>query len=1653
MIPSEKEILEHKAQRLAVEYPNDKVLQNEEMRKYELKGYDMFADVYFGKKFSKVCANLGIQEEWLRKVMFMESLANPRAINPISEAVGLIQFMPATVRGLGTKTNDLLYMSGEEQLVFVEKYFRNEGLAGKMESISDVYAGVFYPACIGKPEDYILGSERSQGWAEKVKNQNEAVYKIGNGTGDVITKMTFDLYVKKSFVAFGFANEPSVSKRTLIVKLKSSDVTPVISTFSSTSISFYRGRVPQTSLLKPFKPSFDKKIFPFASSAVISRSSVNVVSAKEVDARAHLERYRIIDVPDTVDATALLNDLKKSADIEYTEPDYVCRLFADDWSVPNDVFYNEQWTLSYIYAQSAWGVTKGSPTVKIGIIDSGVDYTHPDLVQNIFINSAEDINKNGIFEAWSSSETRNGKSGDLDNIDQDGNGFTDDVSGWNFTDIPTSVENGNLVENTHSPGPNSMDKIGHGTSVAGVIAAQANNSIGIAGLAPNCKIVPLKIFSASQESLYSNIVQAMLYAISSGCQVVNMSFGGGYPSQLMQDVIRYAVSKNVVIVAAAGNSFSESVEYPSGYEETVTVTGVNKSGKNTLFNYGYQVDLAAPAVSVYTTKLGGGYASVSGTSFAAPIVSAAVGLMLSVKPTLSPEAVKNILKSTATDVGLTDKAWDIFTGAGALNSYKALLAVKESDFSRSRISNPASESGSSPQAVIPILGTASSPDFQSYSLYYKAGDLDGTWIPISENVPYQCFNDTLGKWQTESLKDSTYILRLAISTNSIKTPAIEHRIKYYLDATKPIVNRFEVSPIWQGNEEKLWVRLHTDEATSPRIYFRVKGSSDVQSLPLSNEHEFKLFHSEVVSLPVAFLNTPLEISIKTENKVGLKTNTITKEITLSSEKISEARTEKTMLSEYFGSTPFGKYATDALDVDLNGKRDVFSTGVSGAFRRFEWRNAQLTLIDSIQPTETAAYFGGNIADIQGNGLYDLLLYRFTLGSSLYEQSANDKAPFSALKKENPNVLAFLFAKTRGNTEWQIIGRHKTAYLILNQNLDITHTLPLTIAGRSSITPTIENAKAICNDFDNDGTNEILFADSEGNFYIYEWNGTSYSNVFKHQSKNFRGSQWIAAGRFLNKDKVQFAVATQIMDSVSSTDNIVQDVFKIELWESTANNQYAQVWATHVFSLNNASLSSLKRDKALSSGDVDSDGLDELLVAAQPNAYLFRANSLQTGMVPFWCAINRTNGYDAALIDIQGKGQPDILFSEGDRTNAWSYSASATLAPIEIAAEAQNASSIRLSWKIPSRSTGVKTVSYKLWRGSISQSNNSIPTLSPYRSGITETHFLDDGLIDANYYFYAVQAVSGSGESSLSETVKVFPSTSLRLITTNFSKPNFLSIEFSKPLEVRSQNISNFTLWREGQTQRFNPKGILVGENSQKVTLVLGSLDAGTYFFQCENLLMKGSYARLDETSKGVFSFLVPTETSQKEFFVRSFKILSPTSVSITFSESNDLKSATTLSKYELSPQSANDTTAARSESDHKTVTVTFSQPITNQSLGYSITLNFKNLKSETGLTISESSGGLISFGSTVKDNISDVFVFPNPLVTAVTNKVTFANMNKEGTIEIFDLKGSRIKEQEYCSSNGSVECELSHELPTGHYLYRVTTSTGETKLAKFALIR
>lgn len=362
--------------------------------------------------------------------------------------------------------------------------------------------------------------------------------------------------------------------------------------------------------------------------------------------------------------------IRRDSNVLYAEPNFRGHFEQTLPGVPDDPSYSSQWWLPAVGDREMWALGRGAGVI-VAVIDSGADLTHPDLMPNLLPN------------------------------------------GYNFGD-------GNDTP---------QDVLGHGTKVAGIIAARQNNQIGVSGLAPEAKILPLKVNAGGQQSFSSDqLASAVAYAVAQGAAIINLSLTVDQQTQTVRDAIQAALDQGVIVVAAAGNS-GGAVDFPATMPGVIAVAATDQSrhlaGSS---NSGPEILLAAPGVNVLTTALGGGVAASNpgGTSFAAPAVAATIADMLSINPTLPVEVIARQLRQNASAIAGGQYTFGTLDAGATGNSLVPRLQLSKQQFSAAE--SVAINFSVPPTGTAVDVYVAVETPSGSFSLCP-----DGNWAPVVAN--------------------------------------------------------------------------------------------------------------------------------------------------------------------------------------------------------------------------------------------------------------------------------------------------------------------------------------------------------------------------------------------------------------------------------------------------------------------------------------------------------------------------------------------------------------------------------------------------------------------------------------------------------------------------------------------------------------------------------------------------------------------------------------------------------------------------------------------------------------------------------------------------------------------------------------------------------
>jgi len=841
-------------------------------------------------------------------------------------------------------------------------------------------------------------------------------------------------------------------------------------------------------------------------------------------------------VPVTTNIHTLISQYSMNPQVIYVEPNYIIHSCV----MPNDPSFNLQYALhntgqtggtpdADIDAPEAWDIETGDENIVIAVVDSGVDWDHPDLADNIWVNPGEDLNHNGVVDP-----------SDFNSIDDDSNGFIDDLRGWDFVNTTNPVysgEDGTIRDN------DPMDFHGHGTHCSGIAGAVTNNTIGVAGVCWNCSIMSVRFMYVSKTGLLSgeldDAAAAVMYAADNGAQIMSNSWGIFSYSNLVKDAIDYAYDQGVVLVAGAGNFDVDQKLYPAALDNVIAVAATNhKDERVALSNWGSEfgrwVDVAAPGADIWSTVFNDTYVPFGGTSMATPHVAGVVGLMLSKNPGLNQEEVRTILRSTTDPV---ESAF--YIGTGRINAYNALQRDTSPIVRLNSTLDDAHVSG-----VLSILGTATGSTFVNYSVWYGTGAYPATWT-ILQTSSTPVTNGILATLDTASLvEDETYSIQLVVYDSS------GH------------ISKDQAVFIKDSEPETGWTVQWTYSYAGPRI---------VQSQPIGDIDEDEI--NEV------FISSSYEFAHDGVCRI-----------------LSYNESQATYIEEYSWAVDSLNYwrhplGVCVIDLDFDGDLEfclAWGNTYADGIYAYDWDGTTLTQLDRYYETVDYSFGGLSATDYDDDGDVELVF-----GNNPAFGSGDIHVTALGWDKINNKFVAEAFWTLPGHTDkgcWETMGGDtdndgKTEVIVTISDWDSIQTAGTWALNWNEDTkqwdhepvstdyPTAAAQGLALGDLNGNGIPEIGVG--SGNWYggiaicwLYEWNGTEYKEVWREEYP----------------DEPDIMNAIDIGDADNDGTNelcLGTNVVHMYQWDGTDYREEATL------------TESRHRLCSLNIGDCDSDGLNEI----------------------------------------------------------------------------------------------------------------------------------------------------------------------------------------------------------------------------------------------------------------------------------------------------------------------------------------------------------------------------------------------------------------------------------------------------------------------------
>ncbi|MDP1676435.1 MAG: S8 family serine peptidase [Bacteroidota bacterium] len=1321
----------------------------------------------------------------------------------------------------------------------------------------------------------------------------------------------------------------------------------------------------------------------------------------------------------------ILQLLSADSLIEYIQPSYTYKVY----SIPNDSAYSSQWNLRRIGIASlreSEAINSSLPNVKVGVIDTGIDDKHPDLINTIAFNPGE---------------IGNGK--ETNGIDDDGNGFIDDWKGYDFVESE-SEDIGDWNERDNDP----ADENGHGTAVSGIIGAQTNNGIGLAGIFP-VKILPLRAFGKNGNGNDIDIASAIVYAVDNGADVINLSFGDVTRSLILHDAIRYAYSKNVVLVASSGNDGTNYPHYPSDFSEVISTGSVSQFDSRSFFSsYSSSLDIMAPGEQIVTTTIGGGYIDqFAGTSAAAPHVSGVAAFLKSLEkqkknnqPTYverSNEEIRGILLNSADDVG--EIGWDKFYGAGIVNAAKAIQMVSGSTV---LIHSPGLDEILS-ENFKNIVISASTPYLQSVQLFYGRGENPTQWNLISIIENKILLQDTIQFLDKILLPNDFYILRLVVKNS--KGNDVEFRQRIIIDSSQPKIlspSQFRDSVII-GNEYGGLVEVRVDRNCYGVLYYRKVGESQfksMQSLGLQMNHTFVLSLKDLLPLQEYEFYSEFKENSSAKRSVRFPT------IGYDTIKLRALPFNFPNFVQKPFTLPSGFLLNSVQTV--NGKPTVIlnqynSEGDFGKLNAYQYQfiEKRFTAVDSSVHSWVPRSFVKNT----GEGKSAVLVQDRGVSQLLQIDTISGKFFNLPVWGDSSDVWASQMVDLDDDNRPEIIARNSSEYLIY-KNLGSNNFLLTTRLPNPSM-PLFGDAKnqfgppkSIVGDFTNSGKKEIIFTDYDGDLIMYRQttvNTLNFEFAGIDSTNLYEMSDYITSGDFNGDGITDFAVLGHSNLDWNSDREYDAAVWKVRVFSHLQNDpsgKVSKIWEQDFVGVKAGSgydngICTLKR---LTGGD-----RDELFLSLNPHGYIFSLNPIAGRFIPVFFHPSQSNSI--VVYDFDFDGINDIGFNTNGKTEFWSssFGNSNPSAPFALSIFPIDSTKIRLRWTS-------QTLNNKIYRGTHADSLLFSITIS----GVPE--FVDSTVSINVKYFYSIVAV-GTTESPQSSIVSITPHNAPVIDSVAQVSLPQLIVNFS--YDISSDNLLRTLLLLDSNTQSSS----IVWKSPRSVLATFPhTISVGNHSLRIRQMVdLSGMVADTNQS----FSFFTTVQTSE-EFFVRSIKLLSSNKIQIEFSEPFDFTTAKNILHYSVKTIARQYTITSVDSIQPESIVLTMVTGTNLSELALRLEVSISDsVFSSSGTRLNSGKGQTLSIAQETQ-SLDKIVVYPNPAKNS--QQVSFVNIPKDCRITIYSMNGEKIKMFENVTTSEGISWNMKSEngnlVSTGVYLYRVeqlndVNEITNTVLGKFAVIR
>ena len=1363
---------------------------------------------------------------------------------------------------------------------------------------------------------------------------------------------------------------------------------------------------------------------------------------------AELSSYYYLEVPVGTSINKI-HELESQGITAYKSIKY--KIEQDNTKI-NDPLYKSQWSLPIIQIENAWKKATGKNVV-VGVIDTGIDPDHEDLANQLWINPLEDINGNGKFDNWSSLEEHDGVYGDIDGIDNDGNGFVDDIIGFDFVDKTIM-----FIGDAKNPDYYPFDENRHGTAVASVIAAEHNNNKGITGIAFDSKIMTLRAFDVSGNAECKDIANAIIYAAVNGVDVINMSFGEYMSSPLMHTAIKFADALGCILIASSGNEGTSKPHYPSDYDEVISVGGCNEELQQ-IYNYGNHLDITAPARNIYSATPNNNYNKLNGTSFAAPIVSSVAALLKEKNKELTTKDIRNIFQYSASKI---KSNWTPEYGAGIINAYQALKDPEISDIS---ITYPENNSviNISKIDTVNIVGSVFTPLFNSYLVRIKKESFKNyfynekeEWDTLVSAQNDAKINTVIGSFYTQNFSDSleTYTLSLLVNLKNGSTLETRNNIKFCSDNYGLKINKLSILQPFFFEKRVPVINIQTNALCNAYIYYKKKTDS-LYNITASNTYYTNNHTIMLKDIPAntdydgyVLVILPNADTVKQEFEFNISNDYF--------EEYSFYKKEYELPRAYLYDKP--------LNIDINNSNCISLNLLSSALDinmpmiyKFDSKKKEFVCIDSTNTREITVAGG----DSNGDGKIEILAGsngQYKLFQKEENQSIYNKIVFS-----QPNIEDLVWGEGMidincdGNEELIFVDNSYYFYIysfdnneyILKAKKNINEFMNQFVPDSLANSFKIKTGIAI-GDFDNDGNAEIALTSYNNDYLLIIEIDKYFNSRLKDylELENYYhipNSHFIASGDFDNDGKQD--ILYMYYGKCDNGDNTLgeSEVWTYSLFKYDNNNKFIKAAEDDIYGVR---ISDIEKGiyfrNGLTAGNLDNKAGDEAVICAFPNLYVLTWNEEKQKFIPLWSYPNSLAN-KAVIGDFDNNGINEIGFASFASTCFYEFNENHKTGTEISNFDGWSLSNTSAYFTWQTVDTSLKA-EYELW---LIETENLLLEDAYFTVYKTNNKSIKiDNLVPNTKYTAYVKVSQPDDYFSLPK--EIYLNDIVAPIAASYKNQNkLIEIKFNGLLPIETNNI-NFRIYKEGNENELIPYSNCNSVSDSVVAVdLINKLENGIYNIYISSFRdFYGNY-----TKAAALSFNV-NEIENKELFLTRLEFTKPNIIILEFSEAVDSYSSTNIDNYTLKPYCSIEN--IEQIDSNKVKILLHEHSLYGLGKDYLITAS-RNISSKSGLLMTEGVGNTLGF-SIYEDNIDKIIVYPSPISLNKHDEAYIGHLTQTAKIEIMTIDGKILRTLEELDGNGGINWDLRDNygniLGIGVYIIKATdTINNKEKYTKFTIIK